>query len=97
MLNFFPPPKKSKISITVTIPKTLPEPGSAIGNLLNSCSIITLAVSLILLVGGIEITSLLAIAMISPSLLETFVSCSTEPIFIDFLKMDDLSFILSHL
>ena len=68
MLNLLPPPKKSNISITVTIPNTLPEPGSVIGNLLNSCSIITLAVSLILFEGGIEITSLDAIAMMSPSL-----------------------------
>ena len=68
MLNFFPPPKKSKISITVTIPNNLPEPGSVIGSLLNSCSIITFAVSLIDFVGGIEITSLVARAIMSPSL-----------------------------
>ena len=68
MLNFFPPPKKSNISITVTIPNNLPEPGSEIGNLLNSCSIITFAVSFILFEGGIETTSLVAIAMMSPSL-----------------------------
>ena len=84
--NLLPPPRKSRISIAVTIPKSLFEPGWVTGNLLNPCSIIISAASLMVLVGGMLMTSFLARVIISPSLSATFVSCSTEPRFIDFLK-----------
>ena len=48
--NLLPPPRKSSISIAVTIPKSFFEPGSVTGNLLNSFSIIISAASLMVLV-----------------------------------------------
>ena len=94
-LYFFPPPKKSRISIVVTIPISFPLPGSVIGTLLKSFLLIKFAISIMDALWDAVTTSLKAISIISPSVSAFLVICKFAGFPIVFILLINLFRIIS--
>jgi hypothetical protein len=86
ILYLSPPPRKSNMSMDVTIPRSLPVPGSVIGSLLNLFLTIISAASFMVAVWGAVTTVFFAMLITSPSCSEACVSNSTGPRSIAFTK-----------